>query len=242
MNHRLKALGLVLIAVLALSAFAAAAAQASTPIESELAVPATNVDTKDVTGTEDGKLARFTIGTGALFIECTESNQLTVTPFTKSTTTATATPHFEKCFRNGLTTVPVTVTHNGCTLTLTATPPSGGVTLGDVTIDCPEGKTIEVHVYESAAAHTANKSFCTYTIGPQTLTGATITATGAGATRDLDINLSTLSAAKVTNDGTAGLASCGLAVGATGNGSFSGKFTATGTSSSTGAQVGLFLG
>ncbi len=242
MSRNLKALGLSLIAVLALGAVVAGAAQASTLVESELASPATNINAKDVTGTEDGKLARLSIGGGVRYVECTESNQLTVTPFTKSTTTLVATPHYEKCFSNGLATVPATVTHNGCTLTLTATPPSGGVTLGDVTIDCPAGKTIEVHVYESAAAHAANKSFCTYTIGPQTLTGATITPTGVGAARDLDIDLSTLSAAKVTNDGTAGLASCGLAVGATGNGAFTGKFTATGINSATEAGVGLFLG
>ncbi len=244
MSRNLKALGLALIAVLALSAVAAGAAQAETPIVSELASPGvTNLDAKDVTGTEDGKLARLTIGGGVRFVECTESNQLTLNPIVGSATTLTATPHYEKCFSNGLSTVPATVTHNGCTLTLTATKENAEKkVLGDVTIDCPAGKTIEVHVYESAAAHTANKSFCTYTIGPQTLTGATITTAGAGATREINLNLSTLSPAKVTNDGTAGLASCGLAVGATGNGSFTGNFTAIGTNAGTGAQVGIFLG
>ncbi len=244
MNHRLKVLGVALIAVLALTGIAAGAAHAETPIMSELASPAvTTLDANDVTGTEDGKLARFTIGGGARYIECTAAKQLSNATVIGSATTVTATPTFEACFSNGLKTVPVTVTHNGCTFTLTATKENGEQKVfEDLTIDCPEGKSVEVHVYESEAAHAANKSFCTYTIKPQTVAAfAEVTSAGAGATRDITLNMTTGAKLKVVNDGTAGLASCALTVGGEGSGVFSGKITVTGTNASQ-VQVGVFLG
>ncbi len=240
MNHRLKALGLALIAVLALGGIAAAGAQAETPIVSELAAPnVTNLDVKDVTGTEDGKLARLGFGAGFRFIECTEA-RLTNAAIVGSATTVTATPNYEKCVENGKT--PVTVTHNGCTATLTATKEKEGKVLGDVTIDCAAGGQIELHIYEGAAGHAANKSICTYDIKPQTLTGAEITSFGAGATRDLTVNLNALSTLKLTNTGPGGVATCSIAVNAEGTARFVGQMTVTGTNFNSGAQVGIFLG
>ncbi len=241
MNHRLKTLGLVLIGMLSLSGIAAGAAHAETPIASELAAPnVTTLDINDVTGTEDGKLARLTIGSGARFIECAAAKQASGS-FTGSATTVTATPTYEKCFSNGLTTIPVTVTHNGCTYTATATRVNAETkVLAHVTLDCPASKQLEIHVYKNATAHQNNEALCTYDIKPQTLTGADITSAGAGGSRDLTINLSTLSKLKLTNTGPSGLATCGIAVNAEGTAALTGKLTVTGTSAS-GAQVGVFL-
>ena len=234
MSRNLKALGLALVACLALSGIAAVAAHAETAIESTLAAP--NETTLDVTNdtNEHGKLARLTIGNGARFVECT-SLKISGVKFIKTITTATGTPEFAECFSNGLTTAPATVTHNGCKFKVTVKTTNTGEVTG-------EGCTnIEVHVFENVKAQEEKKSLCTYDIAePQTVTGGAVkNAGGAGTAMDITAELAgTSKLQKITNTGAGGVAVCGLAVGAVGTGAFSGNLTITGTTAA-GAAAGV---
>jgi hypothetical protein len=243
MSRNLKALGLTLLAVSALGSIVAPAAQAETPIVTELKWPeATTLTGTDVTGTEDGKLARLTIGTGSRFIECTQAKQLSGSILESSTTT-TLKPEYQECFANGLKSVPVTVTHNGCTLTATAKKESEGEVPGEAIVDCPGGRGIEVHVFENGAAEKSNKPLCTYDIpAAQILTEARITTGGkAGNTHDLTVTLNSLTLVVMINTGPGGVVVCGIASGAIGKGSITGKITFRGFNS-VGAQAGITLG
>ena len=43
---------------------------------------------------------------------------------------------------------------------------------GDVHLKCPEGvEGIKIHVYDTAAKHTADESLCTFVVKPQTVKG-----------------------------------------------------------------------
>jgi hypothetical protein len=62
-------------------------------------------------------------------------------------------------------TKPITITPNGCGGVFTAKTEAGKFT-ADQEFECPEGKGIEVHVYNKVASHT--ETLCTYEIPPQT--------------------------------------------------------------------------
>jgi hypothetical protein len=243
MSRNLKALGLALIAVLALSGIAAVSAQAETAVESELKSPAvTKIDVTNAVN-KHGELARLTIGNGARFVECTNID-FTGT-ITGSATTVTGTAEFTNCFANGLSASPVTVTHNKCTLEVTALKAS----TANTTVKCPGGAgQVEIHVFENAEAQKLNKPLCTYDItipvAGQTVTGAPITTGGAaGKTHDLVADLSKATKLKeVFNTGPGGLAVCGVASGKHTEGAFTGKVTITGTEAANpGVQVGITL-
>ena len=155
MSRNLKALGMSLMAVLALSAVVASAAQANKVTAAKYTATLTGKDT----GKKVGEYARLTIGNGARFVECEEAN-LTAT-LKEAETVITTTPTYNKCFANGLTTVPATVTMNECDFVLEAT----SKTSARASVKCPAGKQIQVHVYESKATHESNTSLCTYDIG-----------------------------------------------------------------------------
>ena len=70
MSRKLKGLGLAMIAVLALSAMSATAAQANNVTAPKYPVTLTGLDTNS----EHGKLARLTVGNGARYVECTTAN------------------------------------------------------------------------------------------------------------------------------------------------------------------------
>ena len=217
MRQTTKAAGLALIAVVALSAMAAPA-QANNVTASKYPVILTGIDDN----TEHGKLVKLTIGNGARSIECTvDTLEATLTA---ETTAITTTPTYDECFANTDTKIPATVTMNGCDYTLEAT----SKTTGQVTIKCPEGKQIEVHLYENATKHAENKPLCTYDIKPQgPLSSIGIDTNNVGtATEDLTL---TLKIEKIQTLSTIGSAIvCGIASGTTGNSSLSGSYTATG--------------
>ncbi len=58
----------------------------------------------------------------------------------------------------------ITITANGCGIIFTAKTEAGKFT-GDQETECPKGKGVEVHVYNSKTAHT--ETLCTYEIPPQ---------------------------------------------------------------------------
>jgi hypothetical protein len=242
--NKLKSLGLALIAVLALSGIAAVAAQAETAVESELKAPAvTKLDViNDPTGKADDG-ARLTFGNGARIIEC-EAFDFTGT-ITGSATTIAGTVEYTKCYANGITSAPVTVTHNKCELSVTPLKDSTATT----TVSCPAGtpQEIQIHVFENAEAQKLNKPLCTYDITltkPQTVTGAKITTSGAaGKTHALTVNLSGTSKLKeIFNTGPGGLAVCAAAVNKHTEAAFSTGLVVSGTEAAKPAtEVGITL-
>jgi hypothetical protein len=169
MHLNLKALGLALVAVFAMSAIAASAAQATPTLTSEVS-PVTLEATAGGLGSGE-KFVAFNES-----VECEKSTfhtPLTKTPATEFTVEAEYGP---EC-RTG-TGLRATVTMNGCDYVfhnlkfIKATPDYEAT----VDIKCPAGKVIEVHIYATKAAHEAKNSLCTLTIPEQAnLEKATIT-------------------------------------------------------------------
>ena len=225
MSRNLKALGLSLIAVLALSAVVASAAQANNVTAAKYTASLTGKDL----GKKAGEYARLTIGNGARFVECEEAT-LTAS-LAKAETVITVTPVYNKCFANGLTTVPATVTTNECDFVLEAT----SKTTGRASVKCPTGKQIEVHVYENAAAHTAKTSLCTYDISDkivsekkqnQNLEKITIEKGSEGGVEDITLKLAISNIAINSTIGAAGV--CGVKGPAETTGTLNGNVTVTG--------------
>jgi hemin uptake protein HemP len=174
MTRNLKALGLALVAVFAFAAISASAASAETT-ETKIhgALTTTPNVTANIIGTEDGGNHRFEVGGGVGTVECEISEFHG--HIAGKTTSPTFTPTYSICSMTLFGTKrPVTVTHNGCNYTLTAHHFTEGDTkgLGQLHLVCPEGKKIEIHVFNDGPPH-ANLR-CTYTVEPQTInTGIT---------------------------------------------------------------------
>ncbi|HYJ21926.1 MAG TPA: hypothetical protein VEW07_07885 [Solirubrobacterales bacterium] len=233
MNSKTKVLGLALIAVLALSAFSATASQGA--VVTAGAYPAT-LTAKDVK-TVHGELARLTTGNGARYLEC--STATLAATISEAKTEVEITPTYSECFSNGLTTVPATITVNGCTFKLHATTTASG----QATVVCPAGKQIEVHVYENAVKHEENKPLCTYDIAAQgPITGAKLGVVNAGkANEGISVNLNEL--AKFNFTSTMGpLSVCGVNATsghAATTGSLRGEYVITGKSGGVDTKVML---
>lgn len=238
MTRNFKALGLALLAVLALSAVVSSAAQAKGAEVTTTTYPA-NLTGKDV-NTAHGKLTRLTIGNGARFVECTTANLTGTLPEAgagekEKATRETVTTHaeFSGCFANGLTAVPATVTMNGCDFTITGlktTEAAGSVM-------CPGSAEIQVHIYENETQHGKNVSLCTYDIGNtnnQNLGKIGISAGTTDGVADLTLALNIVKIKTLSTIGSAGL--CGIASGVTGESSLAGTNTVTGETSGGTAQ------
>ena len=170
-NH-LKALGLALVAVFALSAVAASAASANP------ALFTAEVGAGETAGIDGGQTSAFgnTFSIGGKPWSCEEAalvgEALTAGP---ASTEATLTPQYRNChvIIAGLT-FPITITVNGCHYKFNATKETtdteGNPTpfSADLTIECNNaGEQIEIHVYASKAKHEADEPLCTYDIKPQ---------------------------------------------------------------------------
>jgi hypothetical protein len=161
MTRNLKVLGLALVAVFAFAAISASGASAETKIQA--AWTATPDETVNITGFQVEGQYKFQLG-GTGTTEC----DVDFDGHTPGKTTSLAmTPTYSKC----QTTVfgisrPTTVTHNGCYLTLTVHTFDDAIGAGQIHLLCPEGKKIEIHVFNDAA-HTEVR--CTYTFEPQTI-------------------------------------------------------------------------
>ncbi len=179
MIHSLKALGLALVAVFAMSALAASAAQAVTT---------------DGEFTSDGAVTVTGHGTEKLTFEATQSftctghhtvmpeNQTPWASFNPGVglTTLTDQAHYSNCVAQvGAQTLPATVTTNECDFLLhfdeTTAPLNTGTYTVTPTVKCKnQGETIEIHVYQQAS-HAF--SICTYKVGEQNLAPGTLHST-----------------------------------------------------------------
>jgi hypothetical protein len=167
MTRNLKALGLALVAVLAMAAFAASSASAKQGIFTASSYPV------HVFGTDNDDWFEVLENK----VECDEATF--TAQATGADTKLTVIPTYHKCFKNLVE--PVTVTTNGCHYTFTiGTMTSHSHGHGTVDIVCPT-KPIEVHSYANHAAHTSKSSNCTLTIGSQNnLPGVTYTNAANG--------------------------------------------------------------
>jgi hypothetical protein len=234
MIRNLKVLGLALVAMFAMSALVASAAQAQTSFTLTGDAGTTQLDSH-------GANHLFTLSGGRSFTckTITSTNDAVTLP----TSTVTAKPVFSECTSKiAGTPVPVTVTMNECDFLfhLTGTDPDGNSDhyVGDVGIVCPVGKSIDIHVYPEGtlpSEHATKPVLCTYTVGSQTVnTGvagaAAITydiVTGAVASED-DINITANAINIAVTKVTGTIANCG---GASQTGTYVGTSTVTGTTS-----------
>ncbi|HEX5593648.1 MAG TPA: hypothetical protein VFX35_09920 [Solirubrobacterales bacterium] len=206
---------LALAAMLALGAVVVASASAQFEAES---VPVRV--TRSANNTQE-----FTYNEG-ITVKCTTvggSGEETVTPNTDTRFN----PTYTGC------TVPAIggkaiVNMTGCGYTFTSAAKSTSMTTHIV---CPEGKVIDITVYDIF-----ENDVCTLTIGAQTPAG-TITGSniGAGTTREVKI-ASNLSGIVGTRDGSS---LCGPATSTTGT--YKGEVTTTGENPITNAHIGIFL-
>jgi hypothetical protein len=174
MSRNLKVLGLALVAVFALNAVLASGASAANRLTApEAAYPLTLSGEQKVAAVNE-----FALPGGRKF-KCnkvTFSGTQTRAEATNTTTgwSAMVTPTFSECTAEILGNIdPITMTTNGCTFTLTISTISSATTAkGEVHLECPPGKTIEMHIWENSTKHLENAaSLCTYSIGPQTIRG-----------------------------------------------------------------------
>lgn len=139
MKRNLKALGLVIAAVLAMSAFASAAQATDFHVS---AAPATSKGTQSTT---------HHFKTGTFDVTC-EIAEFEGTQSTKTAATQTMTAKYDKCHVIILFTFAATVNMNGCDYLFNAN--------GDVTLECPAGKVVEI-----------TSAGCNVTIGAQKIVG-----------------------------------------------------------------------
>lgn len=161
--RKLKALGLALASMAALVAVAAPAAQAETGTLTSQGFPAI------VTGPQQSGFT-FDIGMGPLKTVTCES-KLDAT-LEQPTDPVTFQATYNNCTSEPGGMTPVTITMNGCDYqigfsrpgTTQVAAPTGKM---HASIACPDNQVIEIHIYESAAAHAENNPICEYDIGPQ---------------------------------------------------------------------------
>ncbi len=237
MIRNLKILGSALVAMLILSALMVSAAFAApklTPAPEEYPVKLKGSQTvTSVFSLEGGRKFECSTATfeGTIANKAeAEQSELTAKP-TLSGCTATILGNVTE----------TTVTLNECDYLFTATETTSGtikdegweVTGKEFHIQCPTGKSIEIHVYSTAANHTSNTPLCTYTIGAQTPTGdadyklTEKDAEGNGTSGDIKWTLTGIVAKRTAGTAT----NCG---GATQSGSMTGEvkfegFNAAGT-------------
>ncbi|HEX2097141.1 MAG TPA: hypothetical protein VHF50_07225 [Solirubrobacterales bacterium] len=171
MLRNLKALGLALVAMLALGAFMAAAASAKEEGEIVSQLNTTTLTPSLVTATDAGQ------ATGLEFTAFGNSTSCALNEFHGSLPTGTATSLTvatafggpsqagQNCEAGGF---PATVTNNGCHLTFTTFQTVAGqptTWTSNVDLVCPAGVPgIQVHAYSSS---THGSSVCTITVPPQ---------------------------------------------------------------------------
>jgi hypothetical protein len=179
MSRILRALGLSLGAMAALVALMAPAAHAETGALTAGEYPAL------ITG-QQGPGGAFDIG--ARNVECITSD-LNGT-IGAAADPVTLKPLYANCISNPGA-LPVTITANGCDYSFGVSKP--GTTLIEnpttgrlqVSLNCPAGKQLEIHIYENAVKHGENISTCTYDVPSQGPVPAGIYHNVAGAPNDV---------------------------------------------------------
>jgi len=219
MIRKIKVMGLSCVAVLALGAMSASAAQ-SASWDAEK-TPAS------ITATS-AAISHWTMGNGARVISCA-SKHTGLLPSTKFYIDVT--PEYSGCTSTGG--LPATITANGCTFAWTPT----SVTTGTQTINCPVGEQMTFNVYANATKQKEGITACEATIAAQgPLNGLGFSNQGAGKERyvamttNISIKANALKGSKLL---------CGAAAGESFWISNSANLNATG-SDSWGA-VGIFI-
>jgi hypothetical protein len=225
MIRNLKALGLALVAVFAMSAMAASAAQALVVDHAQITAESFPVV---LDGTQNGVQVFNREGRT---VTCTTAEFHSEVKSTDSKTTITIKPTYSGCHSNIplIGVVPATVTLNGCDYLfhLTKHTPSGTFT-GDPTVVCPVNQEIEVHVYQNHANHTSNTSLCTIKVPAQTPGGTVdLTNKAAGGTTPKNYVEADINVATITSTVTPAGVVCGNAHNATGT--LNGNATLKGT-------------
>ena len=177
MIRNFKAMGLAVVAVLAMSALVASSASAQFEAET---VPVT------VT-TSSNSMQKFAVAVGQTPIECTTLKSKGTQSVTPSTTFTTH-PEYSNC--ETFLGQEVTVNTTGCNYVFHV---SKGSTSGTTDVECEAGKTIVITV----------GSICTYTIGTQTgLSSVSFKNTGSGTTREIIVepNVTGIKSTLTTND------------------------------------------
>jgi len=191
MTRNARALGLALVAMLAMGAVLASAASALTVTAAKYpaAISATQTNTN-------------TLSNGIRTVSCSEASL--TGEIGAASETVQITPVYGGCTGNGGTTA--TVNANGCTYTLKPTVEHSATTgTGTITVDCPEGKRILVDIWATGKKHTEAK-LCRLEVGAQgPLSGGEYHNTANGIL--LTINLTTVKVLRT--EGTA--ANCGAA-------------------------------
>jgi hypothetical protein len=212
MIRNLKALGLMVVAALAISAMFVSAAQATEGNGfytcGKTATP--NVHTTcNVHGEQYGTVAENFFEAGGQKVTC-ENAGVTFTAHmpTGTSTHLTVTPHYKDCSAEGL---PATVSMNGCTYTFRRPTTSGKTHPWDATVDlvCPAGKSVDIEVFlfgTPTGSHTVNA--CTVKVLPKNgLTNSEASVNTTGAKDDLTLT------ANITNVKYERTGSCGASSG-----------------------------
>lgn len=189
MIRKIKALGLALVAVFAMSAVVASAASATNGTLTTF--PTTTVV---ATGEQVGEHV-FTltdhpiIGGGFANVKCKKATFDGVGTNKDGDTTVTVTPTYSECTAFGLA---ATIEHDECTYILhTGTTTGLGGWHVVTTVSCPEGKTI-----------TIKTATCEVRVGSQSLTTSEVTNSGTSAEMDLLLHTNIENIAyTVTKDG-----------------------------------------
>lgn len=230
MTRNLKALGLALVAVLAMGAVMASAASAS--FDSE-------IEKTTIEGEQPAESKhKFTVEAGSTECSTAKFHSLSSTTTTGPVTgtlsgsvytsaSLTIEPIYDNCTNSLLG--EVNVKENGCHYRFTAGETiSSTTTAGSVHVECHEGKVIEV-------VRASGFNPCTIKVGPQTLGGIVYHNEGSGSTRDVLVTAN-VEGLKYSQSGL-------LCPGGTGNfenGTYKGDVTTIGTDEA-GNHVGVWV-
>ncbi len=238
MNRNFKVLGLALVAVFAMSAVLASAAQAQVGKVTVSPSPAW-LTGEVIVHPNIGKVETLKL-TGGQDLACEEV--ISKATVKNGETSITVVSQFNKCTAAiGTENHLVTVTMNDCDFQLsdltTETPNSTTFTALSSLV-CPVEKQVEIHVYKSATTET--EELCTYKVAPFVNKGGTVIHNVAGEPNDLTIT-HTVTEIPVTRTGSL------LCGGASQTGFFTGSTTVKafedkGGSISNGTVTGLIEG
>jgi hypothetical protein len=221
MIRNLKALGLALVAVFAMSSLVASAASAATLPDTDAIV--TQTANYTLTGEQEGTPNKFTLAGQA--VECTTAKVTAHVANTTVTEVTTTAPTYENCTYAGQA---ATVKMNECGYLLTGTTKTDEDAKADV--DCPVGKKIELTLNAIAC-----NVFISNTNNQPVEEGYTITTVGSGSTAELTLHIT--AKAKVTSVGDPGEGvTCASLT--NGTGTLEGTFIVKAENSS-GAQIGV---
>jgi hypothetical protein len=201
MIRNLKALGLALVAMLAMSAVVASAGQAANFTAAEY--PAT------LTGEQIASEKHVFTVAGGRKVTC-EGATFSGT-LTSPSSTQTITPAYSACHANILGAIlPATVTFNDCDYLFHVTAGATHDWTGTADLVCPT-KDVEIHVYKESATHIDANEVCHYTITGQTGLSKIEYKVTTGMPNDLDVKANVTGIAYHKTFGT--LATCGAASG-----------------------------